>query len=128
MRALVIVLAVGLLGGAAHAADPKCFANPERWSYDRSKEALQQAGERFIADMEACDPTFASTILEVARYQLHDDELKKFNHQSGFVLWAYGIAWGLLAVSGLLLWLRQQRLTAEIAALEARIRAEGQRT
>src|SRR6266702_2713806 len=121
MRALVLVL---LLGGVAHAADPKCFANPERWNYQRDKETLQQAGERFLADMKACDPTFASTIMEVARYQLHDDELKKFTHQSGFVLWAYGIAWGVLAVSGLLLWLRQQRLTGEIEALEARLRAE----
>ncbi len=121
LRALVLL---ALLGGAAHAADPKCFANPERWSYDRDKETLQQAGERFLADMKACDPTFASTIMEVARYQLHDDELRKFTHQSGFVLWAYGIAWGLLAVSALLLFLRQQRLKGEIAELEARLREE----
>ena len=124
MRALVLVL---LLGGVAHAADPKCFANPERWSYDRTKESLQQAGERFIADMQACDPTFTSALLEVVRYQLHDDELKKFTHQSGFVLWAYGIAWGLLAVSGVLLWFRQQRLIREIEALEARLREEAVR-
>ena len=117
--AIVLVL---LLGGVAHAADAKCFANPERWSYNREKESLQQAGERFIADLQACDPTFAASILEVARYQLHDEELKKFTHQSGFVVWAYGIAWGLLAVSGLMLLLRQRRLAAEIAALEARIR------
>jgi hypothetical protein len=121
MRALVLVL---LLGGVAHAADPKCFANPERWSFQRDKESLQQAGERFIADMQACDPSFAATVLEVARYQLHDEETKKFVHQRGFVLWAYGIAWGVLALSGLALFLRQRRLSAEIDALEARLRAE----
>src|SRR5262249_49318545 len=120
---LAIVL-MFLLGGVAHAADAKCFAHPERWSYDREKESLQQAGQRFLDDLQACDPTFAAAVLEVARYQLHDDELRKFTHQSGFVIWAYGLAWALLAVSGVLVLVRQRRLTGEIAALEARIRAE----
>ena len=121
---LALVAVLILSAGVAHAADPKCFEHPERWTFQRDKESLQQAGERFLDDMGACDPTLTASVLEVARYRLHDEELKKFTHQSGFVLWAYGVAWSLLAVSGLLLYLRQRRLTGEIAALEARLRAE----
>jgi hypothetical protein len=120
MRVLALLL---VLGGVAHAADPKCFANPERWSYDRDKESLQQAGERFLGDLKACDPTLAASLLEVARYEVQDKETRDFVHQRGFVVWAYGVAWSLLALSGFFLWLRQRRLGAELVVLEARLRA-----
>jgi hypothetical protein len=121
MRALVLLM---LLGGVAHAADPKCFSTPERWSYDRDKgESLSLAGERFLDDMQKCDSAFAASVFEVARYQLQSEEAKKFVRQIGFVEWAYGVAWALLVVSGLLLWLRQRRLNRDIAELEARLRA-----
>jgi hypothetical protein len=120
MRVVVLLL---VLGGVAHAADPNCFAHPERWSYDRDKESLQQAGERFVDDIQACDPTLAASILEVARYRVQDKETRDFVHQRSFVVWAYGVAWALLALSGFFLWLRQRRVATELVALEARLRA-----
>jgi hypothetical protein len=128
MRAFLVV-AVLLAAGAAGAAEAPpatCFAHPERWAYDRGKETLAAPGERFFEDLRACDATFAAAVAEAVRYQIQADEAEKFVRSKDTVLLAYGIAWGVLAVSGLLLWLRQRRLLAEIASLEARLKAVGE--
>jgi hypothetical protein len=119
MRALLCIAV--LLGSAA--AQAKCFTNTERWTYDRGKETLAAAGERFFADMQACDPGFAASVTEAVRYQIHKEEVEKYTRSKSYVFAAYGVAWALLAFSAVAVWLRQRKLTAEIAALEARVRA-----
>ena len=130
MRTLVLVVAVLGLSSAAWAADvdtppASCFAHPDRWTYDRTKEALAAPGERFLEDMQACDATFAAAVVEAIRYKIQKEETEKFFHQNRFVVAAYAIAWGALAAAALALWLRQRRLTREIAELEARLKAAG---
>ena len=72
MRVAILLVFVFLLGGGvAHAADPKCLTRLESWSYDREKEALQAAGERFLDEVQACDPSLSAAILySVAARQL----------------------------------------------------------
>lgn len=131
MRTLLFAF-VALLGlsSAAWAADvdtppPSCFAHPERWTFDRTKEALAAPGERFLEDMRACDATFAAAIVEAIRYMIQNEETEKFIRQRSFVVAAYAIAWGALALAALALWLRQRRLTRDIAELESRLKAAG---
>jgi hypothetical protein len=131
---LIIVLSVA---GTARAQEPReaqaaaaparCFADSERWTYDRNRETLAAPGERFLEDMRACDPTFAAAVIEAIRYEIHADESAKFVRARGYVLAAYGVAWALLAASALFVWHRQRKLAAELTALEARI-AEAERT
>lgn len=123
MRVLVIIGLLCALAATAAAQTPsKCFAEPQRWAYDREKETLAAPGERFLEDMRNCDPSFAASVTEAIRYQIHKEEAQKFSRASTFVMAAYGVAWALLAVSALLVYLRQRRLLAEIAALDARVR------
>jgi len=131
MKALLplflVTAATWAAAGAARAEAPSvppasCFAHPERWSYDRAHETLAAPGERFLADLSACDPTFSAAVIEAVRYQIQSDEAQKFARARGYVMAAYGIAWALLAVSAVALWLRQRRLGAELATLEGRLR------
>jgi len=129
MRALLLVALLGF-SSAALAADvdtppANCFAHPERWTYDRTKEPLAGPGERFLADMQQCDATFAAAVVEAIRYKIQNEETEKFIHQRSFVIAAYAIAWAVLAAAAFALWLRQRRLTREIAELEARLKAAG---
>ena len=125
MRAslIVLLLAVGGIARAAEGPPASCFADTNRWSYDREKETLAAPGERFLEDLRKCDSTFAASVIEAIRYQIHDDETKKFVRAKGFVLTAWGLAWALLVLAGLALWLRQRRLDGEIAVLEAKVRS-----
>jgi tRNA(Ile2) C34 agmatinyltransferase TiaS len=129
MRTLLFVAVLGL-SSVAWAADvdtppASCFAHPDRWTYERAKEPIAGPGERFLDDMRACDPTFAAAVVEAIRYKIQTEETEKFIHQRGFVIAAYAIAWGVLAAAALALWLRQRRLTREIAELESRLKAAG---
>jgi hypothetical protein len=120
---LASVLLAPALAAAQETANPaKCFANPERWAYDRKAETLAAPGERFFEDMRACDPSFAAAITEAVRYQIHTEEAQKFTRASKYVMAAYGVAWAILAGAGLALYLRQRRLNDEIASLEAKLR------
>lgn len=130
MRTIAICVLLLGFSAAARAADvdtppATCFAHPERWTYDRTKQALAIPGETFLADMQQCDSTFAAAVVEAIRYRIQNEETEKFVHQSRFVIAAYAIAWGVLAAAALGIWLRQRRLTGEIAELEARIKAAG---
>jgi hypothetical protein len=125
IRALIALLVLGAAGAAAAQTPARCFANPERWAYDRTRETLAAPGERFLEDMRTCDASFAASVIEAVRYQIHKEEAEKFTRASSFVMAAYGVAWALLAASAIAVWLRQRKLTAEIAALEARVREAG---
>ena len=123
MRAIVLLLV--LVSSVALAEEPPpdtCFANRARWAYDRGNETLAAPGERFLEDMNGCAPTFAAAVIEAVRFQIQSDEAKKFVRAKNFVMAAYGVAWAVLAVSALFIFLRQRRLAAEIALLEAKVR------
>lgn len=134
IRSSLLILCVVLAPAVAAAQDAapapaagNCFANPERWAFQRGNETIAKAGERFFDDMRKCDPTFAAAVAEAVRFQIHQEETEKFVRSSKYVMAAYGVAWALLAVAGLALWLRQRRLNDEIASLEAKLRdAEAQ--
>lgn len=123
MRTLIALAVLTLAASSAHAVEARCFANPERWSYDRAKETLAAPGERFLDDVRACDASFAAAVTEAIRYRIHSEEAAKLTRSSHYVMAAYGVAWAVLALSAAALFLRQRRLTGEIAAMEARLRA-----
>ncbi len=121
-----IILMVFLVAGAARAEvstpKPECFANPERWSFDRTKETLAQPGQRFLADLRACDPTLAAGIEEAVRYEIQSKEAQSFAKNQIFVLAAYGVAWGLVALAAFGAWLRWRRVTGLLEELEAKVK------
>jgi hypothetical protein len=101
-----------------------CFANPERWSFQRGKDALVEVGDRFLADLKACGATrLADAIEESERYRLQANEAAVFARHSRYVMLAYGVAWGLLALSALALFFRQRRVSSQLAEIEDKVRA-----
>jgi CcmD family protein len=124
-RTLAVLFLLGI-AAEARAVEPRCFENVQRWSYDRGKETLAAPGERFLDDLRACDASFAASVTEAIRYRIHAEETEKLARASGYVMAAYGVAWALLALSAVALFLRQRRLARELEALEAKLReAEG---
>jgi hypothetical protein len=120
---VIVILALLAAPAIADAQSPaKCFADADRWTIDRKAESLTAVGQRFLEDLRKCDSTFAAAVTDAVRYELHDEEARKFARASKFVMAAYGIAWAILAAAGLALYLRQRRLNDEIASLEARLR------
>lgn len=136
IRSSLLVLCIVLAPAVAAAQDTpaapapplsRCFTDPDRWAYQRGQETIAKAGERFFEDMRKCDPSFAAAVAEAVRFQIHQEETEKFVRSSKFVMAAYGVAWAVLALAGLALWLRQRKLNDEIASLEAKLRdAEAQ--
>jgi hypothetical protein len=128
MKRVFLFLVILALGAGAARADevvPKasCFADPSRWAFDRSKESVAQPGQRFLADLRACDPTLAANIEEAVRHEFHQKEAQSARRNEKFVLAAYGAAWGLLALAALGVWLRWRKVKQLLAELEARVRA-----
>ena len=124
----LVILVLGAVAGAARADEvvPKasCFADPSRWAFDRSKgETVAEAGQRFFADLRACEPTLAASIEEAVRYGIQQKEAQSFRRNQKFVLAAYGAAWGLVALAALGVWLRWRKVKQLLAELEARVRA-----
>jgi hypothetical protein len=129
--ACLLVLLVAPAAARAAAAEedvietPKeCFAHPEVWSHDRTKEPLQALGDRFMDHLHACAPTLAAAIDEHTIYELQDKQAKIFARHSQYVMIAYGVAWGILAAAALLMVFRQRRLAAQILDLQAQLRAK----
>jgi hypothetical protein len=131
-----VLVVIGVLGVTL--AQPRCAnaqaapaaGNPLQgvdfapYQVDVEREAALVTGQRFLADLKAANPRLASSVLEVARYEVQSDETAKFTRQSSKVMWAYGAAWSILAIFGATLFARQLRLGRELGALEARVRAE----
>ncbi len=121
-----IILVLLCLAGAARAdvstPKPECFANMGRYAYDRSIETLAQPGQRFMADLRACDATFAANIEEAVRYDIQSKELASFAKNQTAVLAAYGVAWGLVALAALGAWLRWRRVSRLLDELEAKVK------
>jgi hypothetical protein len=131
MKRLVFLLLL-ISGAAAHADDESyvvtppasCFDHPEKWSYDRAKEPLQAVGDRFMTDLHECAPTLASAIDEHTSYALQDKQARIFARHSQYVMLAYGIAWGILALAALAMLMRQQKLSRQILDLKMQLKKD----
>jgi hypothetical protein len=124
-----MVLQVG--GAAADEAAPPPAAgnglagvNFEKYEPADDRETPVEAGQRFLADLGVASPEVKANVTEAVRYELQKDETDKFARQKKWVLRAYGVAWSLLAVFGVALFMRHQKLAADLAALEARVGSE----
>jgi hypothetical protein len=121
-----IILVLVCLAGAARAQvsvpRAECFEHPERWKYDRASETLAQPGQRFLADVRACDTTFAASVEEAVRYAIQTKEAQSFARNQTAVLAAYGVAWGLVALAALGAWLRWRRVSRLLEELEAKVK------
>ena len=70
------------------------------------------------------DPAFATSIVRTADKRIdeqtikaHDDAIKKIGQEEGHVIYAYGALWVITALLVAFMWMRQQKLKTEIAAL-----------
>jgi CcmD family protein len=124
MRLFIIVLALFVALPAAAQENPLKAVDLSKYQFDRAKETPLQAGQRLLEDLKAANPAVAANLLEAARYEIQKDETEKFARQSGSVMWAYGVAWAVLALFAAGLFGRQRRLARELEELEARVRVE----
>jgi hypothetical protein len=95
--------------------------------YEVNREAKDDpvlAGRRFLADLEAKSPAVHASVVDAVRSQIQADETARFARQNKFVLWAYGAAWALIAILAGSLLLKQRRLAADLAELEAKVKVE----
>jgi hypothetical protein len=79
---------------------------------------------KVCADAMNADPAFAKSIVLTADKQIdektikaHDDAIKKIAQADGHVIYAYGALWVITALLVAFMWMRQQKLKNEIAAL-----------
>lgn len=83
-------------------------------------EPTAAAGQRFMAALTERDAEVASLVRDAVRYEIQDEETRKFARQKKFVLVAYGVIWALLAGFALAMWLRQRSLILQIRRFESR--------
>ena len=53
--------------------------------------------------------------------EFHEQDARQATANKTHVIWAYGVLWGIVTVFVILLWLRQRKLSSEIARLEAEL-------
>jgi hypothetical protein len=115
--ALIVVLLVGRVA-AAQGSDHSA-PMPADVTAPAAKDL-----HKTCADAMNADPAFAKSIVLTADKQIdertiqaHDDAIKKIAQEDGHVIYAYGALWVIVALLVAFMWLRQQKLKAEIAAL-----------
>jgi hypothetical protein len=121
MRFLVLI--VLLVASSAHAAPCLSTLDESRYTFDRGKEDIAASGKRFDEDLRKCNRELAAGYTEYIRYQIHDQEAKSFAAHGGSVKLAYGVAWALVVLGAVAMYLRQRKLEAAIGELEAKLRA-----
>lgn len=94
------------------------------YKYDPAKDESAIVGQKFMDDLCAADAPLCSAVKEATRYELQDESAHRFDHDRNTVITAYAVLWMILIVFVVGVWRRQQRLTAHIQDLEARLRAE----
>ncbi len=80
-------------------------AAPAQTQADDEYEAVQGLDRASIECQRACEAV-------AARKTASDYE---------HIVWAYGVLWSLMAIYGVMLWRRGQRLRADVATLRSRI-------
>jgi hypothetical protein len=126
MKKLILVML--LVGGVAAAQGSGAASMPAPPPADpvpvpaptRSPAELHQ----ICANAMNADPAFAKSIVLTADKQIdektikaHDDAIKKIAQEDGHVIYAYGALWVITALLVAFMWMRQQKLKLEIAAL-----------
>ena len=111
MKNLILIML--LVGGVAAAQGA-----------DQPPPAPAQDLHKICADAMNADPAFAKSIVLTADKQIdektikaHDDAIKKIAQEDGHVIYAYGALWVITALLVAFMWMRQQKLKHEIAAL-----------
>ena len=122
MRSLVLALLVILVPAGARAADCLRTLDEAKYVVDRGKVDLAVPGEQFYNDLKGCNPTLAASITEYIRYTIHDQEAQAFARNTVYVRLAYGVAWSIVALAAVLIYLRQRKLEQTIGDLEDRLR------
>jgi hypothetical protein len=109
--ALIVMLFVGGVAAAQGAAQPPL-------------PPPAQDLHKVCADAMNADPVFAHAIVVTADKQIdertikaHDDAIKKIAQEDGHVIYAYAALWVITALLVAFMWMRQQKLKLEIAAL-----------
>jgi len=129
---LVLVLSAALAAAApaaagAQPATPLTKLNDaELGTYhaEKGKETPASAGRRFLDDLSARDAVIASNVEHAVRYQIHAEEAAIFARQQRYVIVAYAVMWAILLAATAAMYLRQRRLAAALADLEARLAAK----
>lgn len=127
MKKLLVVCSVMLLAANVAAATQLELSDEQLAPYKikRGKsgnpaEPNAAAGQRFMQALEQRDAEIAAVVRDAVRYEVQDEETKKFARQKKFVLVAYGVIWALLAGFAFAMWQRQRGLIREIRRFEAR--------
>jgi hypothetical protein len=121
MRLALAALTVAVLAGTAAAQECPQGLDPYRWQEGRELPA--QAGERFFADLQRCDRDLAASVTEAVRQSIQVEETARFVRQRRYLIAAYGVLWAVVAAFAAATYLRQRRLKAAIADLEAALAA-----
>ena len=118
------ILFVLLLAPSAYAAPCLSTLDEARYNYERGKEDIAVVGKRFDEDLRKCNRELAAGYTEYIRYQIHEQEAKSFATHGDSVKLAYGVAWALVVLGAVAMYLRQRKLEAAIGDLEAKLRAK----
>jgi hypothetical protein len=122
-----LVVAFVLVLATAGVARADCFADlaqrktPEG---DLTNSELTDYGVKFMDDLRRCDEKLAIGVDLVGEHGASERQARIFTEQKRYVLVAYAIAWGFLAIACAAVFLRQQKLRTRLAELEGRLRRE----
>ena len=111
--ALPAVLALGVLTGSGLAASAAAPQPPAPYHSPMRPQCEQELGK---------DKAWQAELRDSVRAEVHEQDAAITMANKKHVVMAYGALWGLTVVFLVLLWLRQRRLTGEIAALEDQIK------
>src|SRR5688572_10820852 len=107
MRAILITILIAVSAGVAAADEP---AKPYR----------SEMREQCEAEL-ARDKLWSAELQESVRPAVHEADAAIMLKNKKHVVMAYGALWVLTVAFLVLMWLRQRKLTAEIARLEAKV-------
>jgi hypothetical protein len=124
MKKLILIML--LVGGVAAAQGSGAASMPAPPPADPVPVPTRTPAElhQICADAMNADPVFAKSIVLTADKQIdektikaHDDAIKKIAQEDAHVIYAYAALWVIIAVLVAFMWMRQQKLKSEIAAL-----------
>lgn len=120
---LPLLLTLGAVApAAAEGPNPLQSADLKKYEYDPTKQLAVTVGRDFLADLTAVNKPLRAAVTDAVRYEIQAEETAKFTRQRKFVIAAYAVLFVVLAGFTTTLWLRQRKLLAELADLEARLR------
>jgi len=121
MKRLSMLLVVVALAGAAHAEDG--IPKPGSELTPTQRRALQLLVESDPQLRKQVEAGITAEQIGRERAVMQEEQNQFFASQKRFVLIAYGVMWALVVGFVVLMFLRQRKQEAEIAGLEARLKA-----